>query len=235
MDFVPASGYEFLATSCPGFVGVTAAMNTQGMGIGNDMVPTTDCNPAKLGMGTLLTCRYVIQYTNTITAATNFIQNSTRGCSWIYGIGCGRSGNMGGCAVETSASYCNVRNIDYAYQWYQIFPPNQIENSPNLITWTNHYLYYGMSTLAGSYATQDSLNRYGNLTNLAVSMLGTLNLQSGTGQALINYLHPGGPTGYYGNDTTQTVKASITCWDLTTLQASALYGHYNDAWVNFTL
>jgi len=56
-----------------------------------------------------------------------------------------------------------------------------------------------------------------------------------TGSTLINYLRTGGPTDYYGSDTSQSVKCAITCWDLTALQAKALYGHYSDVWVYTSL
>ena len=99
MEFVPDSGYSFLSTSCPGFVGITSAMNDQGLGIGNDMVPAQDCDPANFGMGTLLTCRYIMQYKNQLSTAIDHIKNSVRGVSWIYGIGDGRSGETGGVAL----------------------------------------------------------------------------------------------------------------------------------------
>ena len=233
MEFVPSSGNRFMSTSCPGFIGVTSAMNVQGLGIGNDMVPAGDCDPAQLGMGTLLTCRYVMQYKNQLTDAINFIKNSVRGCSWIYGIGDGKNGETGGCALETSDTYCYTRSMSYTFKWYEIFHTDQIEKKSDLVTYTNHYIYYQMNSKADSTIINDSDWRYETLTNLALAAYGTLSIE--TGSTLINYLRPGGPTDYYGSDTSQSVKCAVTCWDLTTLQAKALYGHYDDVWVSTSL
>ncbi len=233
MEFVPSSGYKFMSTSCPGFVGVTSAMNNQGIGIGNDMVPAGDCDPANFGMGTLLTCRYVAQYKAQLTDAINYIKNSVRGCSWIYGIGDGKNGETGGCALETSHSYCYTRSMSYTFKWYEIFHTDQIESKNELVCYTNHYIYYQMNSKADSTAITDSTDRYHWMTDLAVVQYGTISLA--TGATLINYLRPGGTTTYYGTDTTHSVKCAITCWDLTTLQGTALFGHYNEAWVSFSL
>ncbi|QEE18013.2 C45 family autoproteolytic acyltransferase/hydrolase [Promethearchaeum syntrophicum] len=228
MEYCPDSGNQFLSTSCAGFVGVTSAMNDQGLGIGNDMVPAQDCNPANFGMGTLLTARYVMQYTNQLSEAINFITTHTRGCSWIYGIGDGRNGETGGVALETSTNYYRVRDMTYTRPWWAIFSFNTIEKKSDLVTYTNHYIYYRMNDLADSTAIDDSVDRYTWLTNLALDMYGTLDLDSGS--VLIDYLHP--PNyGYYGSDLTQPVGCAVTCWDLTTLEAKALFGYYNDDWV----
>jgi hypothetical protein len=232
MEYVPTSGYRFMSTSCPGFVGVTSGMNNQGIGIGNDMVPAGDCDPAITGMGTLLLCRYVMQYKGQLTDAINFIKSAVRGCSWIYGIGDGKNGEVGGCALETSDSYCYTRSMSYTHPWYAIFYTDQIEKKSELVTYCNHYIYYQMNTKADSTVINDSKWRYQTLTNLALGIYGAINIE--TGATLIDYLHP--PNyGYYGTDPTREVGCAITCWDLTTLQAKALYGHYNDAWVYTSL
>ena len=232
MEFCPDNGNRFLSTNCAGFVGVSSGMNDQGLGIGNDMVPAQDCDPANFGMGTLLTARYVMQYTNQLSEAINFITTNTRGCSWIYGIGDGRNGETGGVALETSASYYRIRDMTYRRPWWAIFSYNPIEKKNDLVTYSNHYIHYRMNALADSTAIDDSKDRYTWLTNLALDMYGTLNLD--TGCTLIDYLHP--PNyGYYGSDLTQPVGAAITCWDLTTLEVKALFGHYNDEWVYCSL
>ncbi|WP_371804571.1 C45 family autoproteolytic acyltransferase/hydolase [Candidatus Lokiarchaeum ossiferum] len=225
MEFYPDNGNAFLSTSCAGFVGVTSAMNDQGLGIGNDMVPAQDCDPANFGMGTLLTARYVMQYTNQLSEATNFIINSVRGCSWIYGIGDGRNGETGGVALETSAHNYRVRSMGYTRPWWAIFSPNPIEKKDDLVTYTNHYIYYGMANDADSTAIKDSKSRYEWLTNEALTMYGNIDLEQGF--ELIDYLHP--PSyDYYGDDLTQPVGAAVTCWDLTSLEAKALFGNYED-------
>jgi hypothetical protein len=231
MEYVPNSGNRFLSTSAPGFVGITSAMNEQGLGIGNDMVPAQDCNPANFGMGTLLTCRYVMQYTNQLSEAINFIQNSVRGVSWIYGIGDGRNGETGGVALETSEHYCSIRSMSYEHPWWAIFSHDQIEHKDDLVTYANHYIYRRMNDWADSTAIDDSKDRYSWLTNEALDVYGSIDLL--TGSELIDYLHP--PNYDYYDDPNGPVGASVTCWDLTNLQANALYGLYSDNWVTVSL
>jgi hypothetical protein len=231
MEFVPNNGYSFLSTSTPGFVGVTSAMNDQGLGIGNDMVPAQDCDPANFGMGTLLTCRYIMQYTNQLSAAINHIKYSTRGVSWIYGIGDGRNGETGGVALETSENYCSIRSMAYEHPWWAFLSHDQIEHKSDLVTYTNHYIYRRMNDWADSTAIADSKDRYKWLTNEALSVYGTINLD--VGAELIDYLHP--PNYDYYPDPNGPVGAALTCWDLTTLEAKALFGFYNDPWIYATL
>ncbi|MBN1330111.1 MAG: hypothetical protein JXA54_11615 [Candidatus Heimdallarchaeota archaeon] len=231
-EFEPATGNRFLSTSCAGFVGATAAMNNQGIGIGNDMVPAGDCNPDNFGMGTLFTCRYVAQYANQLTEAKNFIQNSVRGCSWIYGIGDGRNGETGGMALETSAHYCYARTMSYTLPWYAFFADKQIESKSNVVTYTNHYIYYNMKSKADSTAITDSKDRYSWLTNAVLNVYGTINFDKAT--TLIDYLHPPNYD-YYGSDLNQAVGCAVSSWDLTTLEARGLWGHYNDPWATYSL
>ncbi|MBN2156641.1 MAG: hypothetical protein JW776_11425 [Candidatus Lokiarchaeota archaeon] len=231
IEYNPISGNRFISTSAPGFVGLTSAMNDQGIGIGQDMVPAQDCDPANYGMGTLFTARYVAQHCDQYSEAINFITSSVHGCSWIYGIGDGRNGETGGCALEISDNYYRVRDMRYTRPWWAIFSYDTIEKKNDLVTWTNHYIYVRMNDLADSTAIDDSKNRYSWLTNLALNMYGTIDLHSGA--TLIDYLHPPNYN-YYTGGPDMPVGACLTAWDLTTLQAKALFGLYSDQWVIVT-
>ena len=87
-----------------------------------------------------------------------------------------------------------------------------------------------MNDLADAYGVADSEDRYKWLTNEALDMYGTLNLN--TGAILMDYLHPP-KYDYYPIGS--NVGAAITCWDLTSLQAKALFGNYDDDWVVVSL
>ena len=231
IEFSPNNGNEILATSCAGFVGVTAGMNNQGIGIGMDMSPAKDCDPAHFGMGTLLTTRYALQYCDQGSEVVNFIESIPHGCTWIYGIGDGRNGETGGCALEVSANHIRERTMDYEHPWWHIFGVrDQIEEKDDLVTYTNHYIHVRMNDLSDAVSIDDSKDRYSWITNDALSNYGNIDLE--TGCTIINYLSPA-IRDYYGDDITQTVKTSITCWDLTNLQGKALFGHYDDSWVSF--
>jgi hypothetical protein len=232
IEQVPTSGNKFVSTSAAGFVGVTAAMNSKGIGIGMDMCPSVDCTPGDYGMGCLLTARYVIQRANELSEAVNIIQNSKRGVSWIYPIGDGRTSQRGGVALEVSAHYCYPRYTDYKKPWWMPQVYSQIENKNDLVTIANHFIRTEINVLSLSYAIKDSIWRYETLTNLALSIYGKIDVTNG--KSLIDFLHP--PNyGYYGDDTTQPVSSSKSCWDLTNLEIWALYGHYNDPWAHYSI
>ncbi|MFX1392054.1 MAG: C45 family autoproteolytic acyltransferase/hydrolase [Promethearchaeota archaeon] len=223
----PDDGNKFVSTTAPGFVGVTAAMNEKGIGIGMDMCPSVDCTPADFGMGCLLTARYVVQNADELSEAVNIIKTSKRGVSWIYPIGDGRGSEVGGVALEVSAHHCYPRYSNYKKPWWMPNIYSQIENKVDLVVITNHFIRTEINILSLSYAVEDSRWRYEVLVDLALDIYGDINHLSG--RELIDFLHPPNYN-YYGSDATQPVGASKSCWDLTTLEVYALYGNYNDPW-----
>ena len=226
MEYAPDSGHNFVSITCPGFVGVTSAMSDQGIGVAQDMVPTKDCDPARYGMGCLFTARYIAQYADQLSDAIGILNNNRHGVSWLYGVGDGRNGETGGMVLETSNSYVRVRTMNYFTDESNY---NVIENKNDLITYTNHYLYYDMIGDTDSYSVADSLDRYEWLTNEALDVYGSINLDIGSN--LIDYLHPPNHDYYsVGSD----VGASVTCWDLTNLKGKSLFGNYNDEWVSIS-
>lgn len=229
----PNSGYKFVSVAAPAFVGVVAAMNEKGIGVGIDMVPAIDCTPGSFGMGVLLTAREIAQYANEWTTARNIVKYSKRGVSWLYLIGDGRSYKKGGVVLEVSAHYFYERRIDYKKPWYV---PNlwysQIEKKNDLLVLSNHYIRPEMNFLSGSYGIQDSRWRYETLTALLLNAYGNIDVSKG--RDFVDYLHP--PNyGYYGSDTSQPVGASRTLFDLTNLKLWSLYGYYDDAWAYYAL
>jgi hypothetical protein len=196
------------------------------------MSPAEDCDPAHYGMGTLLTARHALQYCDQYSEVINFIASSPHGCSWIYGIGDGRNGEIGGCALEVSDDHIRERDTDYEHPWWHIFGVrDQIEEKDDLVTFTNHFIHVRMNDLSDAHSTDESKLRYSWLTNDALSYYGNINLE--TGAIITNYLSPSVRPNDYYSDPTEPVGASVTCWDLTNLQGKALFGHYNEPWVYF--
>ena len=74
VEYFPNSGSPFVSVTAPGFVGVTSAMNANGIAIGMDMVPEIRTKPLAPGMGCLLTARKVIQYSQELSDAINTIK-----------------------------------------------------------------------------------------------------------------------------------------------------------------
>lgn len=232
LEQVPDNGNAFVSTQAPGFVGVTAAMNSKGIGIGIDMCYAMDCTPADFGMGSALTARYVTQYANELSEAVSIIKNSKRGVSWIYTIGDGRGSEIGGCVLEVSANHCFPRYSNYQKPWWMPQINQQIENKDDVLVTTNHFIRTEMNILALASTFEDSLWRYEVLTNLILDNYGDIDVEKG--KELIDFLHP--PNyGYYGNDTHQKVRVAISSFDLTNLEVNALFGHYDDPWANYHL
>ena len=235
VEYFPSSGSPFVSVTAPGFVGVTSAMNANGIAIGMDMVPEISTKPLAPGMGCLLTARKVIQYSQELSDAINTIKCIPRGVSWLYVIGDGGGNNIGGAVVEASPDLVRVRYTNYRYIGYFLpekYFPRQIENKDDLVVVANHYIIPAMILANGSYAIEDSLWRYETLTGLLLDKYGSIDVESGKG--LVDYLHP--PAyGYYGDDPNQPIGASRTLYDLSNLKLWSLYGNYNDSWVYYDL
>ncbi len=232
IEQIPDNGNAFVSTSTPGFVGVTAAMNSKGIGIGMDMCPAMDCTPGDYGMGVLFTARKVIQYADELSQAISIIKKSKRGVSWIYALGDGKGDEIGGAAVEVSAHQCRVRRDNYKKPWWMPKIYSQIEKKKDLIVIANHFILTEMNVLALSYGIKDSIWRYKTLTNLILKEYGSIGIDEGLN--LIDFLHPPNYQ-YYGDDTTQPVKAAKSLYDLSNLEVWALFGSYNDEWANHRL
>ncbi len=235
IEYFPSNGSPFVSVTAPGFVGVTSAMNANGIAIGMDMVPEIRTNPLAPGMGCLLTARKVIQYSQELSDAINIIKSTPRGVSWLYVIGDGGGNNIGGAVVEASPDLVRVRYTNYKYTGDFLpeeYFPRQIEDKDDLVVVANHYIIPAMILATGSYAIEDSLWRYETLTGLLLDKYGSIDDE--TGRGLVDYLHP--PAyGYYGDDPNQPIGASRTLYDLSNLRLWSLYGNYNDPWVYYDL
>ncbi len=73
-----------LAMTAPGFVGCIAALNTQGIGLGVDVLPSASNNPRRPGLNSLMLVRYAADFSTSTEDATKIIVNAQRGVSWIY-------------------------------------------------------------------------------------------------------------------------------------------------------
>jgi len=98
----PASGYPFIASAAPGFVGVPTALNSRGISCGMDMVASILSRPIITGEGTLLLCRKAVQYGGSLEEAVSLIRDSDRAVPWLYMIADGERGEA--VVLETTAS-----------------------------------------------------------------------------------------------------------------------------------
>ena len=74
----------FVSQSAPGMVGTIAAMSSEGVAIGVDMLPSRLCDPARPGLNSLLLIRDCIQGCASAREAVERIRKAPRGVSWLY-------------------------------------------------------------------------------------------------------------------------------------------------------
>jgi len=156
---------RIVSVGVAGIAGVIAAMNEKGLGIGMDMVPSIDCTPTDVGMGTLLTARDVMAKANELSQGVSMIKNSKRGVSWLYILADGKGAERGGVSVEVSANHVSTRNMKYAENtWLQKLlgtPARQQEKYPDVLIQTNHYMLPNMyANYPLHYVDRGSMYRY---------------------------------------------------------------------------
>ena len=222
IEQVPDEGYSFVACGAPGLVGLITGMNSRGIGIGGNMLTALDIS-VYFGMGEMLTMRNVIQYAGELSEAIDLVNNSKRGIPWIYAIGDGIGPEIGGVVLEVSARNFFARSSDYEQPWWAPYP--QIEDKEDVVAASNHFLNPWMNLKTISWAYDNTLWRYETMTSLIVDNYGEIDVNKGW--EIIDFLHPPNYN-YYGDDTSQTVKASKSLMDLTNLDMYSLYGYYDD-------
>lgn len=81
--YLPARGYPFVSITAPGFIGQTAALNSEGLSMGVDVVfgGATRGTP---GMGCLLVLRDVVQHCRNLDEAIGRMAGMDRGVPWLY-------------------------------------------------------------------------------------------------------------------------------------------------------
>lgn len=232
MEFDPEKGNKFVSVTAPGFVGVTSAMNEEGVGIGMDMVPSIDEAPIMSGKGTLLTAREAVQYADGRHEAKDIIEGSVRGVSWIYPIGEGGSENAGGIILEISARLSSARDSNYEYPDMLDFSrpapimPKQIENNENLVVTANHYIH-PLMTLT-DYPVEDSRYRYEKLTE---NILHRMPIDTEEGKKLANWLYTIDDR-YKENE---LIGGTRTLYNLSEGRLWAMIGRYGDPWAPYDM
>lgn len=216
-----------------GIAGVIAAMNDKGLGIGMDMVPDMDCTMGDVGMGCLLTARYVMEQADELSQGVSIIKDSKRGVSWLYALADGRGAERGGVSVEVSAHHVFTRGMG----WTDISPleaffttrpgvVSQQEDYPDFLLQTNHYIKPDMYFNAPlNYTDHGSLDRYNNM----IAILKNPNHpQGGYGtydfDKAFDYINWMYLTRYENETPDSKVNQSTTLFDLTHLRLKTLCG-----------
>ena len=102
----PTNGYyKTLSLAVPGFIGCVTAMNEKGMSIGLDMVSAVDTSHRKVGMGSLLKIKAVLETSSTLATAIDKLEKYTQmgqsGVPWLFSLAgqVGARGFVQGCST----------------------------------------------------------------------------------------------------------------------------------------
>jgi hypothetical protein len=98
----PDSGYPFVASAAPGFVGIPTGLNSRGVSCAMDVVPSILTRPIIVGEGCLLLCRKAVQYGGSLEEAVSLIRDSDRAVPWLYMVADGKQKDAA--VMETIAS-----------------------------------------------------------------------------------------------------------------------------------
>jgi hypothetical protein len=221
---------RFVNVGVAGMAGVIAAMNEKGLGIGIDMVPSIDCTPTDVGMGSAFTSREVMAKANELSQGVKIIKDSKRGVSWLYILADGQGAERGGVSVEVSAQYVSTRSMKYRENtWLQKLlgtPARQQENYPDVLIQTNHYMLPNMyANYPLHYVDRDSMHRYDRMIEILkdpshpLGGYGTYDFDKAFDYNNWMYL-----TGEYNETPQSKVNASTTLFDLTNLRFKTLCG-----------
>ncbi|HTW92040.1 MAG TPA: hypothetical protein VMH22_10070 [bacterium] len=107
-----------VSQTAPGFAGSVTAVNSMGVGIGVDMVPSGNCDPGRPGLNSLLMVRYAAHSGYGAAKTVDAIVAAQRGASWLYPIGDGT--NKQAVVCETGVTTGNLNYLGY--------PPAEIKH-----------------------------------------------------------------------------------------------------------
>jgi len=111
----PATGNPTVSVAAPGMIGTITGINSCGVGVGVDILPSANCNPNRAGVNSLLLTRWSIENGKNCKEAVDVMVNAQRGVSWIYIIADGTTDMA--CIVEAGESTGQLDFLSYADDW----------------------------------------------------------------------------------------------------------------------
>ena len=111
----PTNGNPTISVAAPGMIGTIAGINSSGVGVGVDMLPSANCNPDRAGLNSLLLTRWSIENGKNCEEAVDVMINAQRGVSWAYILADGTTDKA--CIVEAGASTEQLEFLSYVKDW----------------------------------------------------------------------------------------------------------------------
>jgi hypothetical protein len=111
----PIDGHPTVSVAAPGIIGTIAGINSSGVGVGVDMLPSANCNPSRAGLNSLLLTRLSIENGANCQEAVDIMINAQRGVSWAYILGDGITDES--CIVEAGMRTEKLDFLQYVENW----------------------------------------------------------------------------------------------------------------------
>lgn len=138
-----------VSVAAPGFVGSIAAMNSNGVAMGVDMVPSGGCDNNRPGINSLMMIRKIMHRGSDVNTALKNVVETQRGVSWLYMIADGQTDKS--VVLETGKSTDSLSAINFPpdeLKWLALLPDadflkrfeNQKHQKGLMVRW-NDYKY----------------------------------------------------------------------------------------------
>ena len=111
------SALPVASVTAPGIVGSMAALNSEGVALGVDMVPGQNCNYHRPGLNSLLMVRYCADHAQSIDDVGALMAAAQRGVSWLYVVADGKSESAA--VVEAGKTSEATDNRSYVPEEYR--------------------------------------------------------------------------------------------------------------------
>jgi hypothetical protein len=111
----PTVGNPTVSVAAPGIIGTMTGINSSGVGVGVDMLPSANCNPKRAGLNSLLLTRWSIENGKNCDEAVDVMVKAQRGVSYVYILADGTTDKA--CIVEAGESVAQLDFLSYVEGW----------------------------------------------------------------------------------------------------------------------
>ncbi len=113
------SALPVASVTAPGIVGSVAALNSEGVALGVDVVPGQNSNYHRPGLNSLMLVRYCADHAHSLADAGALMAAAQRGVSWLYVVADGKNGSAA--VVEAGKTSTATDNRPYVPEEYRQF------------------------------------------------------------------------------------------------------------------
>jgi predicted choloylglycine hydrolase len=111
----PTIGNPTVSVAAPGTIGTMTGINSSGVGVGVDMMPSANCNPEQAGLNSFLLTRWSIENGKNCDETVDVMVKAQRGVSYVYILADGITDKA--CIVEAGESAEQLNFLNYVEDW----------------------------------------------------------------------------------------------------------------------